>query len=132
MTATPWTITGKVRTLSDGQFTMQDAGMQGAVVETGLTAVIAIGDIRLSIRSLKALEWDTGLFTSVGLTLAQAAIVFVKSPSHFRVSYAPHAARVLAADTPGTTCGNMRRLVLHRVTRPLYPLDDFPNNGSPG
>ncbi len=127
----PLSVTGVVRTLTDGVFTMQDKGMQGAEVRTGLTAVLAIGDIRLALRSLKALEWDTGLFHSVGLPLAHAALVFVKSPSHFRVSYAPHAARVLAADTPGTTRGNMRRLVFHNVTRPLYPLDAFPDNGAP-
>ncbi len=129
--APPLQITGRVRTLTDGVFTMQDQGMQGAEVQTGLTAVLAIGDLRLAIRSLKALEWDTGLYHSVGLPLQHAALVFVKSPSHFRVSYAPHAARLLAADTPGTTRGNMRALVFHHVTRPLYPLDDFPDNGAP-
>ena len=129
--APPLEITGRVRTLTDGVFTMQDQGMQGAEVHTGLTAVIAIGDLRLALRSLKALEWDTGLYHSVGLPLQHAALVFVKSPSHFRVSYAPHAARMLAADTPGTTRGNMRALVFKHVTRPLYPLDDFPDNGAP-
>ena len=77
----------------------------------------------IAIRSRPGYEWDTGTFTSVGLDLRRAALVFVKSPSHYRVSYGPHAARVLAADTPGATCGNMRKLRFTRVTRPLYPLD---------
>ena len=55
--------------------------------------------------------------------MRHAALVFVKSPAHFRVAFGPHAARILVADTPGPTCGNMRRLRLHRVTRPLFPLD---------
>ncbi|MCW3474075.1 M81 family metallopeptidase [Limobrevibacterium gyesilva] len=119
----PLDITGCVRTLTDGVFTMHDAGADGTEADMGLTAVIAIGDIRLAIRSRRFLEWDTGLFTSAGLPLRHAALVFVKSPSHFRVSYAPHADRVLAADTPDTTTGNMHRLVFKNVTRPLYPLD---------
>ncbi len=86
--------------------------------------MLAIGDIRLAVRSLPGLEWDTGLFTSVGLDLRHAALVFVKSPSHFRAAFGSHAARVLAADTPGATCGNMRRLAFRNVTRPLYPLDE--------
>ncbi|HET6237488.1 MAG TPA: MlrC C-terminal domain-containing protein, partial [Acetobacteraceae bacterium] len=57
------------------------------------------------------------------LPLRQAALVFVKSSSHFRVAFAPHADRILAADTPGATAGNMRRLRFHNVTRPLYPID---------
>ena len=54
---------------------------------------------------------------------SRAALVFVRSPSHFRVSYAPIAARIFLADTPGPTGLNMRRLNFTKVTRPLYPLD---------
>ena len=32
--------------------------------------------------------------------------------------------RILNGDTPGPTCPNMRRLIFHHVTRPLYPLDE--------
>jgi len=120
----PVTITGRVRTLTDGVFTQHDAGAEGSEVCFGPTAVIAIGDIRLALRSLPGYEWDTGMYTSVGLALRHAGLVFVKSSSHFRVAYAPHATRILAADTPGATVGNMRRLRFQHVTRPLYPLDD--------
>ena len=118
------TVTGLVRTLSDGMFIMQDEGARGSVVAMGLTSVLAVGALRISVRSLPCSEWDTGLFHSVGLDLRQAALVFVKSPSHFRVSYERFADRVLVADTPGATCANMRRLVFEHVTRPLWPLDE--------
>jgi len=49
--------------------------------------------------------------------------VFVRSPAHFRASYAPIAARIFLADTPGPTCANMRRIPYTKVTRPFYPLD---------
>ena len=121
----PLTITGRVQTITDGVFTQYDAGAEGAEVCFGPTAVIAIGDIRLALRSLPGYEWDTGMYTSVGLALRHAALVFVKSSSHFRVAYGPHAARILAADTPGATVGNMKRLRFSRVTRPLYPLEEW-------
>jgi microcystin degradation protein MlrC len=120
----PVTVTGRVRTLSDGVFTQHDAGAEGSEVCFGPTAVIAIGDIRLALRTLPGYEWDTGMYTSVGLVLRQAALVFVKSSSHFRVAYGPHADRILAADTPGATVGNMKRLRFRHATRPLYPLDE--------
>jgi microcystin degradation protein MlrC len=63
------------------------------------------------------------MYTSQGLALEQAALVFVKSPSHFRQSFGPVAARILAANTPGPTAPDMRRIPFRRVTRPLYPLD---------
>ena len=120
----PVEVTGTVRAVTDGVFTMHDAGAQGSVAAMGLTAVLAVGSLRVAVRSLPSYEWDTGTFTSVGLVLAQAALVFVKSPSHFRVAFGPHAARVLVADTPGATCANMRRLRFRNVTRPLWPLDE--------
>ena len=79
---------------------------------------------RPAVRSHPAMEWDTGMYHSVGLDPTEAGLVFVKSPSHFRVAYGPFADRILMADTPGPTLGNMRNLVLKRAPRPLYPLDE--------
>jgi len=120
----PVLVTGIVRALTDGTFAMHDPGADGGTAEMGPTAVLAIGSLRLALRSRPVFEWDRGIYTSVGLDLRDAGMVFVKSPSHFRVAYGPHAARIIAADTPGVACGNMRQLRLHRVTRPLHPLDD--------
>jgi microcystin degradation protein MlrC len=126
----PISVSGRVVSLSDGSFVMLDAGARGTRVEFGLTAVVAVGSLRIAVRSLPSYEWDTGIYTAFGLRLEEASLVFVKSPSHFRVAFAPHAERVLLADTPGPTCPNMRRLQFRRVTRPLFPLDeDAPPNG---
>ena len=119
----PLTITAKVRTISDGTYIFTGPGANGMTGEMGLTVVLAIGDIRLNLRSIPHLEWDLALHHSVGLDPARAALVFVKSPSHFRVSYTPIAARIFIADTPGPTCANMRRIPFTKVTRPFYPLD---------
>jgi len=119
----PLHVQCRVHTISDGSFVMLDAGARGTRNEQGLTVVVSIGSIRLVIRSLPAFEWDTGIYSAFGLRLEEAALVFVKSPSHFRVAFAPHARRILLADTPGPTCPNMRRLVFRNVTRPLFPID---------
>jgi microcystin degradation protein MlrC len=119
----PLRVQCRVHTISDGSFVMLDAGAHGIRNEQGLTVVVSIGSIRLVIRSRPAFEWDTGIYSAFGLRLAEAALVFVKSPSHFRVSFEPHARRILLADTPGPTCPNMRRLVFRNATRPLFPLD---------
>jgi len=119
----PLTVTGKVKVISDGAYTLTGDGARGMVGEMGLTVVLAIGSIRLNLRSIPHFEWDLGIHHSVGLDPAGAALVFVRSPAHFRVSYTPIAARIFLADTPGPTCANMRRIPFTRVTRPLYPLD---------
>jgi microcystin degradation protein MlrC len=85
--------------------------------------VLAVGQIRVAVRSVAGFEWDTGLYTSAGLELRKAAMVFVKSPSHFRATFGPHGARVLSADTPGASACNIRRVPFKQVRRPIHPLD---------
>jgi microcystin degradation protein MlrC len=119
----PLTVTGKVKVITDGSYVLEGLGGNGMAGEMGLTVVLAIGSIRLNLRSIPHFEWDLGIHHSVGLDPASAALVFVRSPAHFRVSYTPIAARVFLADTPGPTCVNMRRIPFTRVTRPFYPLD---------
>jgi len=119
----PLTVTGKVKLISDGTYILEGLGAHGMLGEMGLTVVLEIGSIRLNLRSIPHFEWDLGIHHSVGLNPAEAALVFVRSPSHFRVSYTPIAARIFLADTPGPTCANMRRIPFTKVTRPLYPLD---------
>ena len=119
----PLTVTGQVKAISDGTYTLTGPGANGMIGEMGLTVVLAIGDIRVNVRSIPHFEWDTGIHTSVGLNPARAALVFVRSPAHFRATYTPIASRILIADTPGPTTVNMRRIPFTKVTRPLYPLD---------
>jgi len=119
----PITITGIVQSVSDGGYRMTDGGPNGLALSMGPTAVIAIGAIRLLIRTQPSMEWDKAMYESQGLALQDAALVFVKSPSHFRQSFGPGAARILAANTPGPTAPDMRRIPFTKVTRPLYPLD---------
>jgi microcystin degradation protein MlrC len=119
----PLTVTGKVKVISDGSYILEGPGGNGMAGEMGLTVVLAIGNIRLNMRSIAHFEWDLGIHKSVGLDPAKAALVFVRSPAHFRVSYSPIAARIFLADTPGPTCINMRRIPFTKVTRPFYPLD---------
>jgi len=119
----PLTVTGKIKVISDGTYVLEGPGGNGMAGEMGLTVVLAIGAIRLNLRSIPHFEWDLGIHKSVGLDPARAALVFVRSPAHFRASYAPIADRIFLADTPGPTCLNMRRIPYTRVTRPFYPLD---------
>ena len=120
---TPVEITGVVQSVSDGTYRIDDGGMHGLELSMGPTVVIAIGAIRLLIRTRPSMEWDKAMYTSQGLLLGDAALVFVKSPSHFRASFGPAATRILAANTPGPTAPDMRRIPFTKVTRPLYPLD---------
>lgn len=124
----PLQITGTVKLVSDGEFHMRDQRVMS--VRMGLTAVVAVGSIRLVLRSLPAIEWDVGTYSSQGLDPGDACLIFVKSPAGFRHSYGRIAARILLADTPGAAPTNLRRVPYRNVTRPLYPLDAFTESAS--
>jgi len=117
------TVTGRVRTLGDGGFTMTGPGMSGVRLSMGRTAVLAIGGIHVVLMERPTAEWDPALYRSVGQEPSQMDVVFVKSPSHFRVSYRPFASELMFAESPGATCCDMTKLTFRRVTRPLYPID---------
>lgn len=119
----PLTITGRVCVLADGESRTKGPGDIGVPLNLGLTAVLAIGNIRLCIRSLPSSDTDRAVYQAVGLDPTDAALVFVKSPGNFRASFEPLAERVLVADTPGPTRADLRHVEFVRVTRPLYPLD---------
>lgn len=118
----PVECAARVERLSNGNYRMRDQDMS---VRMGASAVLAVGSLRVLVRTLPSMEWDREMYLSVGLDPRAAALVFVKSPGGFRHSYQPLAARVLMADTPGATCANMRRIPFTKVTRPLFPLDDI-------
>jgi microcystin degradation protein MlrC len=122
---TPVTVTARIVSVSDGTYVLGDAGNKGLRVSMGPTAVFAIGGVRLLVRSQPSMEWDTEMYRSQGLEPAEAALCFVKSPSHFRASFGPLARRILLADTPGPTRADLRALPYRRVTRPLWPLDEM-------
>jgi microcystin degradation protein MlrC len=121
----PVDIRGRVESLSHGTYVLTGAGARGMTLRLGASAVIAIGSLRLALRSRPSSEWDTGLFLSQGLDPRQATMVFVKSPSHFRAAYEAMAERIIVAATPGATQPDLRRVPYTRVSRPLHPLDDL-------
>ena len=61
----------------------------------------------------------------MGLDLAQAKLVFVKSPSHFRATFGPYATEIFTADTPGPTCVNITKVDYKKLHRPTHPLDEI-------
>ena len=110
--------------MSDGRFIIKH-GLEGVEMHFGLTSLIMIGSILVAVRSFGGLEWDVGQYTSLGLDLKDASIVFVKSPSHFRVAYEQYADQILMADTPGATRCNIKNVEYKNVNRPIYPLDNI-------
>ena len=92
-------------------------------MQFGLTSLVTIGAISVAIRSYGGFEWDIGQYTSIGLNLDEASIIFVKSPAHFRTAYDPYANEILIADTPGASRCNIEKIPYKYLPHPMHPID---------
>ena len=121
----PIEVTGRVKLLSDGDFTHKGPGFHGVTFHRGRTGVLQVGHIQVVVMERPVIQWDPELYRSVGLEPRDARIVVVKSPAAFRAAYAPLAAEIMILDAAGVCSPNLRSFPFVRVRRPLYPLDEF-------
>ena len=116
---------GRVERLTDGRFVRRGPAFTGLPLDAGPTAVLARGPIRILVTSRPVPTSDPEFFRAAGLEPADAKIVSVKSPTLFRAAYDRFSRRIIYVDTPGAASANLRQFPWKKISRPIYPLDDF-------
>ncbi|GAB4178525.1 MAG: M81 family metallopeptidase [Thalassobaculales bacterium] len=119
----PLEVTGKVRVLTDGSFTVRGPMYTGVTVHMGPTAVLDTGKVKIVIVSRHHEPWDLGVFTSVGIDPAATRYLLLKSRIHYRAGFAPIARATVLADGEGVTTSDNSQLRYTKLRRPIYPLD---------
>jgi microcystin degradation protein MlrC len=119
----PLKITGKVRTLSDGEWVVRGPMYTGVTVQMGPTAVLDTGDLQIVVVSRHHEPWDLGVFTSVGIDPARKRYLLLKSRIHYRAGFAALAKATITLDGEGVTTSDNAKLDFRRVRRPIFPLD---------
>ncbi len=119
----PLEVTGIVRTISDGEWTVHGPMYTGVKVFMGPTAVLDTGKVQIVIVSRHHEPWDVGVFTSVGIQPQHKRYLLLKSRIHYRAGFAPLAKATLTLDGTGVTTSDNDRLEFKQVRRPIYPLD---------
>lgn len=121
----PLTVTGRVKLLSDGRFTVRGPMYTGVTVEMGPTAVLSIDDgrVEIVITSRHHEPWDRGVFTSVGIDPTAKRYLLLKSRIHYRAGFAPLAKATITLDGEGVTTSDNSKLSFTRLARPIYPFD---------
>jgi len=120
---TPVTLTGHVKTISDGTFTFKGPGMRGVPHHMGRAVVLVCGGIHLVVMERGVSQWDPQLYRSVGLDPADARMVQVKSPMAFRAAYEGLYDEVIVVAAPGAASPDLASLPWRHLPRPIYPLD---------
>ena len=119
----PLTVTGVVKTLTNGEWIVRGPMYTGVKVFMGPTAVLDTGNMEIVIVSNHHEPWDTGVFRSVGIQPEYKRYLILKSRIHYRAGFAPIGKATLTLDGKGVTTSDNRLLRYEKVRRPIYPLD---------
>jgi microcystin degradation protein MlrC len=119
----PLTVTGRVRTLSDGEWIVRGPMYTGVKVSMGPSAVLDTGKVQIVIVSRHHEPWDQGVFLSLGIDPKTKRYLLLKSRIHYRAGFAPLARATITLDGEGVTTSDNERLRFERVRRPIFPLD---------
>jgi microcystin degradation protein MlrC len=122
----PWSAPARVAALHDGNCVGRRGIYAGTRLALGPCAALAIGGITVVVVSHRVQCADPIFFEMMGLDIAQARSVAVKSRGHFRGGFdeffGPE--QIVEVDLPGLTSPMLSRFDWTRLPRPVVPLDD--------
>ena len=117
------TLTGVVRALTDGEYTISGPTYTGQRAFMGRAAVLDVGAATLVVTERTHEPWDVGVFESVGIDPRRARFLLLKSRMYCRPVFVPIAAALVECDSRGVTSSDYGLFDFEHVKRPVYPLD---------
>ena len=119
----PLQLSGTVRAITDGEFTVTGSMMTGVRLACGRTAVLDTGAMQLVVAERRCEPFDLGVFTHCGIDPLRAKYIILWSRQHFRAGFEPIAATVLRCAGPGVCSSDYASFPYQHLHRPLYPID---------
>lgn len=116
----PVQVTGKIAAVSNG-FTvdLHDRG----ICDLKRTALLQVGSIFIALLDHRSFAINHPvLYTHLGLDMADARMVVVKTASNFQF-FSRWRNGLIRVDSPGTTQSDLTAFQWKRLPRPIYPLD---------
>ena len=122
----PLTLTGTVKTISNGRFRNKGPMVRGVLTDMGPSVVIDTGKVEVALISRHVEPSDLNCFLSLGIDPLQKRYVMLKSRVHWRAGLGPMAKAVVDCAGIGVCTSDYSQLTFKKVRRPIYPLD-LPN-----
>ncbi|HKI74338.1 MAG TPA: M81 family metallopeptidase [Pseudomonadales bacterium] len=119
----PLEVSGRVRLISDGRFTVTGPMGTGAAMNMGKTVVLDTGRVLIVVISRHIEPYDLGCFTSLGIDPLQKKYLMLKSRIHYRATFKPVAKAIVECAGVGVCTSDYSQLRFNHVRRPIYPLD---------
>jgi microcystin degradation protein MlrC len=129
----PMTLTGKVRSITDGEFVVTGPMATGSRVRMGRTAVLDTGKVQVVVSEGRSEPFDLGVFTHCGIDPRRKRYLLIKSRQHFRAGFEPIARQIIECQGLGVTASDITLFDYRRRPRPLYPFepDTRPTDSAP-
>jgi microcystin degradation protein MlrC len=119
----PLQVTGTVKRITDGRFTITGPMMTGMTVDLGRTAVLDTGAIEILVSEGRSEPYDLGVFTHADIDPARKKFLLIKSRQHFRAGFEPIAAHIVMAAGPGVCASDIALFPYKKLRSPIYPID---------
>ncbi len=119
----PLRLTGQVRTIGNGEYTISGPIYTGTRCYMGRTVLFDIGAARIVVTEQTQEPWDLGVFTCVGLQPTRERYLILKSRMYYRPVFAPLASTIIECASGGVCSSDFSLFAYGRVRRPIYPLD---------
>ena len=118
----PLAVTARVAAISLGvTLEIPDRGE----CDIGRAALLEIGQVRVVLLEHRTFAINHPvLYTHLGINIADAHMVVVKTASNFQF-FSQWRAGLIRVDSPGMTQSDLRAFTWKRVPRPMYPLDEL-------
>lgn len=124
----PLTLSGTVKTLSDGEFQYTGGIWAQEWAEMGPSAVLECGSVQILITTHGTYEWRDEQFSALNMDIEGAKFIVAKNPMNYRQTYDEIAKGEFVLDTPGATPPTLKHFTYHNVPSPYFPLvDEIPD-----
>ncbi len=120
----PLRLTGQVRAISDGEYTITGPIYTGTRCYMGRTVLFDSGAARIVVTEKTQEPWDLGVFACVGMQPGRERYLILKSRMYYRPVFAPLASTIVECASGGVCSSDFSLFRYERVRRPVYPLDD--------
>lgn len=123
----PLSLSGTVKTVSDGNFQYTGGIWAHEWAEMGPSAVLECGSAQILITTHGTYEWRDEQIRALNMDIEGAKFIVAKNPMNFRQTYNEIAKGEFILDTPGATPPTLKHFTYHKVPRPYFPMvSDIP------
>ena len=121
----PLKLSGVVRAITDGEYTITGPQLTGVRSYMGRTVVLDTGAAEIVICERSQEPWDLGVFTSVGIDPRRKKYLVLKSRMYFRPVFLPIAKAAIECDGVGVTSSDWKLFPYKKIRRPIFPIDSM-------